>query len=152
MVSSWSTILAFDRDVREHADATSVEPFDRLTGTVHQAIRNGDMPSAERALKEMEGILHRELLRNPGYLIYLFKFRFTVFLWGKPLIHFNGQIGHKTVILTDFHLDRTCRTYNRASSGCELTPLGQGGGSGFSENVAEGEMAQRRYRSAATNR
>ena len=30
---------AFDRDVREHADATSVEPFDRLAGTVHQAIK-----------------------------------------------------------------------------------------------------------------
>ena len=64
---------AFDRDVREHADATSVEPFDRLAGTVHQAIRTGDMPSAERALKEMEVILYRELWRNPGYLIYLFK-------------------------------------------------------------------------------
>ena len=64
---------AFDRDVREHADATSVEPFDRLAGTVHQAIRGGEMSGAERALKEMEGILYRELLRNPGYLIYLFK-------------------------------------------------------------------------------
>ena len=64
---------AFDRDVREHADATSVELFDRLADTVQQAFRDGDMSGAERALKEMEGILHRELLRNPGYLIYLFK-------------------------------------------------------------------------------
>ena len=48
---------AFDRDVREHADATSVEPFDRLAGTVHQAISDGYMPGAERALKEMEDIL-----------------------------------------------------------------------------------------------
>ena len=64
---------AFDRDVREHADATSVELFDRLADTVHQAVRDAKMSGAERALKEMEGILHRELLRNPGYLIYLFK-------------------------------------------------------------------------------
>ena len=67
------TLEAFERDVKEHADATSVELFDRLSGTVHQAIRDGDMSGAERALQEMEGILYRELLRNPGYLIYLFK-------------------------------------------------------------------------------
>ena len=64
---------AFDRDVREHADATSAELFDRLAGTARQTTRNGDMPGAERALKEMEDILYGELLRNPGYLIYLFK-------------------------------------------------------------------------------
>ena len=64
---------AFDRHVREHADGTSIELFDRLAGTAHQAISNGDMSSAERALNEMEGILYRELWRNPGYLIYLLK-------------------------------------------------------------------------------
>ena len=63
----------FDREVREHADTTSAELFDRLVVTVRQAIRNGDMASAERALKEMEGILYRELWRNPAYLVYLFK-------------------------------------------------------------------------------
>ena len=40
---------AFDRDVREHADTTSAELFDRLVGTVRQAIRNEDMSGAERA-------------------------------------------------------------------------------------------------------
>jgi molecular chaperone DnaK len=64
---------AFDRDVREHADATSAELFDRLVVTVQQAIKNGDMSGAERALREMEGILYRELWRNPGYVLYLFK-------------------------------------------------------------------------------
>ena len=64
---------AFDRDIREHADTTSAELFDRLVVTVRQAIRNGDMASAERALKEMEGILYRELGQNPAYLVYLFK-------------------------------------------------------------------------------
>lgn len=63
----------FDRDVREHADATSAELFDRLVATVRQAIRNGDMPDADRALKEMNGIIYRELGRNPGYILFLFK-------------------------------------------------------------------------------
>jgi molecular chaperone DnaK len=64
---------AFDRDVREDADGTSAELFDRLLVTVRQSVRNGDMAGAERALKEMEGILYRELGRNPAYLVYLFK-------------------------------------------------------------------------------
>ena len=64
---------AFDHDVREHADTISVEQFDQLVATMRQAIRNSDMRAAERALKDMEGILYRELWRNPGYLIYLFK-------------------------------------------------------------------------------
>ncbi len=63
----------FDRDVREHADPTSAELFDRLVVTIRQAIKNGDISGAERALKEMEGILYRELWRNPAYLVYLFK-------------------------------------------------------------------------------
>ena len=64
---------AFDRDVREHADTTSAELFDRLVGTVRQAIRNEDMSGAERALKDIESILYRELGRNPAYLVHLFK-------------------------------------------------------------------------------
>jgi molecular chaperone DnaK len=64
---------AFDREVREHADATSAELFDRLVVTVRQSVRNGDMAGAERALKEMDGILYSELARNPAYLVYLFK-------------------------------------------------------------------------------
>ena len=63
----------FDHDVREHADTTSAESFDRLVVTVRQAIRNGDISGAERALKDMEGILYRELGRSPSYLVYLFK-------------------------------------------------------------------------------
>ena len=34
-----------------------------------------------------------------------------------------------------------CRTYNRELSGCKLTPLGHGGGSGLFENSAAVEMA-----------
>ncbi len=64
---------AFDRDVREHSDTTSVDSFDRLVGTVQQALKNGDMQDAERALLEMVGILYRELWRSPAYVIYLFK-------------------------------------------------------------------------------
>ena len=64
---------AFDRDVRDHTDTTSADLFDRLLVTVRQAIRNGDTPGAERALHEMKGILYRELLRNPAYLVALFK-------------------------------------------------------------------------------
>ena len=64
---------AFDHDVREHADTISVEQLDQLAATMRQATRNSDMRAAERALKDMEGILYRELWRNPGYLIYLFK-------------------------------------------------------------------------------
>ena len=64
---------AFDRDVREHADTTSAELFDRLVVTVRQAIRNEDVSGAERALQEIEGILYRELGRNPAYLVHLFK-------------------------------------------------------------------------------
>lgn len=62
----------FDSHVREDADATSVELFDRLSGTFHQAVRNGDVPGAERALQEMSGIIYGELWKNPSYLIYLF--------------------------------------------------------------------------------
>lgn len=64
---------AFDRVVREHADTTSADLFDRLVDTVRQAIRNGDMPGAERALQEMKGVLHREIWRNPAYLVTLFE-------------------------------------------------------------------------------
>ena len=64
---------AFDCDVREHADTTSAELFDRLVATVRQAVANDNMSGAERALREMEGILYRELWRNPAFLIYLFK-------------------------------------------------------------------------------
>ena len=68
-----ATEEAFEQDVRELADTTSAELFDRLVVTARQAIRNGDMSSAERALKEMDEILYRELGKNPAYLVYLFK-------------------------------------------------------------------------------
>ena len=38
-------------------------------------------------------------------------------------------------------LDRTCRTHNQTASGCQLTPLGHGGGSVLFENIAAVEMA-----------
>jgi molecular chaperone DnaK len=63
----------FNWHARKHADATSTERFDRLGVTVGQSVRNGDMAGAERALKEMKGILYRELWRNPAYLVYVFK-------------------------------------------------------------------------------
>ena len=47
---------------------------------------------------------------------------------------------HRTTALSD-QLDRACKTYNRRPSGCELTSLGQGGGSGLFENTASVEMA-----------
>ena len=63
----------FDVHVRDHADLTSVTLFNRLVDTVHQAIRNSDISGAERALLEMDGILYKELWRNPAYLADLFK-------------------------------------------------------------------------------
>lgn len=63
----------FDKEVRDHADTTSIELFHRLAITVRQEIRNGDMASAERALKDMNGILYRELWQSPAYLVYLYK-------------------------------------------------------------------------------
>lgn len=64
---------AFDRDVRDDADATSAELFDRLVVTVRQSVRNGDWAEAERALKAMKGILYRALWRNPAFLVQMFK-------------------------------------------------------------------------------
>jgi molecular chaperone DnaK len=64
---------AFDREVRDDADATSAELFDRLVVTVRQSVRNDDWNGAERALKEMKGILYRALWRNPAFLVQMFK-------------------------------------------------------------------------------
>ena len=63
-------------------------------------------------------------------------------LFADSRLYREVHFGPKLILtaLSD-QLDRTCKTHNQTASGCELTPLGQGGGSGLFENTASVEMA-----------
>lgn len=69
----FDTVETFDQFAKEHAGLTSIDLFSRLSLTVQQAIRNSEIPEAERALSEMKGILQAELWRNPSYVVHVFK-------------------------------------------------------------------------------
>jgi molecular chaperone DnaK len=63
----------FDKLIRETVDDRITGIFDRLHETANSALKANNLNEAERTIDEMSSITSRELIQQPGYVIFVFK-------------------------------------------------------------------------------
>lgn len=63
----------FSSYIGDDADPRSRESFDGLSRTARQALADEHVPETEQALEQMSSIYHRELHRQPAFVVHFFK-------------------------------------------------------------------------------